>query len=283
MITLTRTIMSIRIKTISVPPEHPPSIPELVGTPAQEVNGESNHIPSSISRSEDRQPKITELMRVLQFGDSVLPVGAFSFSNGLESAIQHRLVHDRETLRQFVMTATRQSASADAIALLAAHRAACAHDMTGVLRADTALFNRKLNEEMRTMTVRMGKKLGELSNRLIHTPLLMDWLGHIERKETPGTYPVGLGLLFAGLGLPEHQAFAVHQYGTASMILSASLRLMKIHHFDAQTILLEVNQSAEAEYARVSGTTLDEMATFSPSLDILAAAHVKAHIRMFMN
>lgn len=283
MITLTRTIMSIRIKSIPVSPEHAPSIPELVGKPAPKVNGDSNHTPSSITRSGERQPNITELMRVLQFGDSVLPVGAFSFSNGLESAIQQRLVHDRETLRQFVMTATRQSASSDAIALLAAHRAACAHDITGVLRADTALFNRKLNEEMRTMAVRMGKKLGELSNRLIHTPLLMDWLGHIERKETPGTYPVGLGLLFAGLGLPEHEAFAVHQYGTASMILSASLRLMKIHHFDAQTILLEVNTSAEAEYARVSGATLDEMAAFSPSLDIMAAAHVKAHVRMFMN
>ena len=283
MITLTRTIMSIRIKTIPVSPEHAPSIRELIGKPAPDVNGESNHTPSSITRSGDRQPKITELMRVLQFGDSVLPVGAFSFSNGLESAIQHRLVHDRETLRQFVMTATRQSASADAIALLAAHRAARVHDMTVVLRADTTLFTRKLNEEMRTMSVRMGKKLGELSNRLIHTPLITDWLEHVERKETPGTYPVGLGLLFAGLGLPEREAFAVLQYGTASMILSASLRLMKIHHFDAQTILLEVNTSAEAEYARVSGALLDEMATFSPSLDILAAAHVKAHIRMFMN
>ena len=65
------------------------------------------------------------------------------------------------------MTATRQSASADAIALLVTHRAARAHDMTGVLRADTALFNRKLNEEMRTMTVRMGKKLCEMSNHLV--------------------------------------------------------------------------------------------------------------------
>ena len=283
MIALTRTIMSIRIKTIPVSPEHTPSIPEMAGKPAPEVNGESNHTPSSITRSGDREPKITELMRVLQFGDSVLPVGAFSFSNGLGSAIQHRLVHDMETLRQFVMTATSQSASADAIALLAAHRSACAHDMAGVLRADTALFNRKLNEEMRTMTVRMGKKLGEMSNHLVHAPMLMDWLGHVERKESPGTYPVGLGLLFAGLGLAESDAFAVLQYGTASMILSASLRLMKIHHFDAQTILLEVNTSAETEYARVSGATLDEMATFSPSLDIMAAAHVKAHIRMFMN
>src|SRR6185295_16981502 len=92
MTTLTRTIMSIRIKTIPVSPEHSPSIGELVGTPAPEV-GELNHMPSSITRPGGPQPKITELMRVLQFGDSVLPVGAFSFSNGLESAIQHHLVH----------------------------------------------------------------------------------------------------------------------------------------------------------------------------------------------
>ena len=283
MLTLTRTIMSIRIKTVSGSSQPSPSILEVVGKPAPDGNGESIHATSSITRSVDRQPKITGLMRVLQFGDSVLPVGAFSFSNGLESAIQHRLVYDLDTLRQFVWTVTRQSASADAIALLSAHRAANAHDINGVLRADLALFNRKLNEEMRTMTVRMGKKLGELSNRLIHTPLLADWLGHIERKETPGTYPVGLGLLFAELGLPEYEAFAVLQYGAANMILSASLRLMKIHHFDAQAILLEISTSAEAEYARVSGSSLDEMATFSPSLDILAASHVKAHIRMFMN
>ena len=282
-ITHLRTITPTRIERVPILMEDSRTIRRLVGQPTPRVDGESNHTPSSFHGSGGRPPNITELMRVLQFGDSVFPVGGFSFSNGLESAIQHHLVHDMETLRQFVMTATRQSASGDAIALLAAHRSAAAHDMTGVLRADTAIFNRKLNEEMRTMTVRMGKKLGEMANHLVHAPLVMDWLGHIERNETPGTYPVALGLLFAGVGLTEHDAFAVHQYGMASIILNASLRLMRIHHFDAQTILLEVNSSAEADYARVAGATLDEMATFSPSLDILAAVHVKAHIRMFMN
>lgn len=281
--TFIRTIMSTRTKTVPASSEHSRSFPIVVGKSAPGVNRESSQTLSSIAPPPNQCLTITELMRVLQFGDSVLPVGAFSFSNGLESAVQHHLVYDLETLRQFVMTATRQSASSDAIALLTAHRSACAHDMTGLLRADSALFNRKMNEEMRTMSVRMGKKLGEISNQLIHAPLLTRWLGHVECKETPGTYPVGLGLLFAELGLPEHDAFAACQYGTASMILSASLRLMKIHHFDAQSILFEVNATAEAEYSRVATATLDDMATFSPSLDILAAAHVKAHVRMFMN
>ena len=37
---------------------------------------------------------ITDLMRLLQFGDSMLPVGAFAFSNGLEAAIQQRVIDD---------------------------------------------------------------------------------------------------------------------------------------------------------------------------------------------
>jgi urease accessory protein len=283
MTTLTRTIMPIRTTTADSP-EHAPSSPERVGKSVPQAKGESNARSSAGGApSQHPRPTITELMRVLQFGDSVVPIGAFSFSNGLESAIQLRVVHDLETLRQFVKTATRQSASGDAVALLAAHRAGCANDMAGALRADAALFNRKMNEEMRTMSVRMGKKLAEMSNHLTQAPLLMDWLGHVERKDTPGTYPVCLGILFAQLGLSEQDAFAAHQYGTASMMLSASLRLMKIHHLDAQSILFEVNTTAEAEYTRVSGSTLDDMATFSPSLDVMAAVHVKAHIRMFMN
>ena len=107
---------------------------------------------------------------LLQFGDSMLPVGAFSFSNGLESAVQHGVVHDAGSLREFVRTATAQSATSDGIAVLAAFRAARGGDVAGIDRADHAVFNRKLNEEMRTMTVRMGRKLAELADRTIGGP-----------------------------------------------------------------------------------------------------------------
>ena len=65
-------------------------------------------------------PTIPELMRVLQFGDSLLPVGAFSFSNGLESAVQLGIVRDPESLEQFVGSALRQAATSDGIAVLSA-------------------------------------------------------------------------------------------------------------------------------------------------------------------
>jgi urease accessory protein len=228
-------------------------------------------------------PSLIDQMRLLQFGDSVLPVGSFSFSNGLESAIQQNVVHDIDSLRQFVRTAVHQAATADGIALLEAHRAARDGDMDRIVRADRAVNARKLNEEMRTMTARMGRKLGEMADYILHAPLAAEWVRRIQRRETSGTFPVALGLVFALLHQPEDHAFAAHQYGVATMMLSAAVRLMKLNYLDAQAILFEINSTAEEEYKHASTASLDDMATFAPSADVLASIHLKAHVRMFMN
>lgn len=223
-------------------------------------------------------------MRALQFGDSMLPVGAFSFSNGLESAIQERVVVDLPTLRQFVQTAAEQAATGDGIALLEAFRGARSDDLARILAADRAVFCRKVNEEMRTMIVRMGRKLAEMAVHVLpEVSLINDWLSSIRERESPGCYPVGQALVFAALDLSEQDAFAAHQYGVASMLLGAALRLMKISYLDTQAILFEVNQAAASAYERVACATLEDMSTFAPLTDILAAVHVKSRIRMFMN
>jgi urease accessory protein len=223
------------------------------------------------------------MMRVLQFGDSMLPVGSFSFSNALESAVQEGVARDAATLAEFVLASAHRAATSDGIALLAAHRAAVEADMERIVQADRAVFERKLGEETRTMTARMGRKLAEVSTAAVRAPLLGRWLDRVRDGGAPGTYPVGLGVLFAELGSPEEDAFAVHQYGVAMTTLSAALRLMRIDHRQVQAILAAVNATAAGDYAAVSGASLSDMAGFTPMADILAAIHVRAHIRMFMN
>jgi len=226
---------------------------------------------------------LDRLMRALQFGDSLLPIGSFSFSNGLESAVQAGVVTDAGSLSEFVLTATRRSATSDGIALLDAHRGAAEQDMDRVVRADRAVFERKLSEEARTMTVRMGKKLGEVSTAAAELPLVGKWLSQVRSGAAPGTYPAGLGVLFAGLGSPEEDAFAVHQYGVAMTTLSAALRLMKIDHRQVQAILYAVNSTVSEDYADVRKSSLSDMASFAPMADVLASMHVQSHVRLFMN
>jgi urease accessory protein len=223
------------------------------------------------------------LARMLQFGDSMFPIGGFAFSGGLESAVQKRVVTDVATLEAFTRTAVEQAATGDGIAVVWAHRAAAAGDVDELVRIDERVYARKLSSETRTMSVRMGKKFAEMSAEVTAAPLLAAWRDRIEAGDTPGCYPVALAVNFAAQGLPARDAFVVHQYGVAAMILSAALRLMKVSHIDTQRMLYRLNADAEAAYEAAARASLADMAGFAPLAEILAAAHVKAHVRLFMN
>jgi urease accessory protein len=223
------------------------------------------------------------LARMLQFGDSMFPIGGFAFSGGLESAIQKRVVTDADTLHAFARTAVEQAAAGDGIAVVWAHRAATADDVAELVRIDERVYARKLSGETRMMSVRMGKKFAEMGAEVTGAPLLETWRERIDAGDTPGCYPVALAVNFAVQGLPARDAFVVHQYGVAAMILSAALRLMKISHVDTQRMLYRLNADADAAYEVAARARLSDMAGFAPLAEILAAAHVKAHVRLFMN
>jgi urease accessory protein len=221
--------------------------------------------------------------RLLQFGDSMFPIGGFAFSGGLESAVQKGVVTDAATLEAFARTAVEQAASGDGIALVWAHRAAATGDVDELVRIDGRVYARRLSSETRTMTVRMGKKFAEMGAEVVGAPLLDAWREKIGSGETPGCYPVALAVNFAVQGLNARDAFVVHQYGVAAMILSAALRLMKVSHVDTQRMLYRLNADADAAYEAAAAARLEDMAGFAPLAEILAAAHVKAHVRLFMN
>jgi urease accessory protein len=223
------------------------------------------------------------LARMLQFGDSMFPIGGFSFSCGLESAIHKGVVADVATLHAFTRTAAEQAARGDGIALIAAHRAAATGDIDALIRIDEQVYARKLSDEMRTMSVRMGKKFTEMGVQVIGAALLCTWRECIETSATPGCYPVALAVNFAVQGLPPLGAFVVHQYGLAATILGAALRLMKISHVETQKILYELNGRAEAAYESAAVARLSDMSGYAPLAEILAAVHTKAHVRLFMN
>ena len=225
----------------------------------------------------------TSLARMLQFGDSMFPVGGFAFSCGLESAVQKRVVTDTASLLAFARPAVEQANRGDGIALVCAHRAATEGDVDALVDIDRLVYARKLSGETRTMSVRMGKKFTEMGATVVGSPLLLDWRERVASGATPGCLPVALAINFAAQGLSARDAFVVHQYGVANAILGASLRLMRVSHVDTQRMLYALNADAETAYRRAAAADLSDMAGFAPLTEILAAVHVKAHVRLFMN
>lgn len=222
-------------------------------------------------------------MHLLQFTDSTFPVGTFSFSNGLETAAFEQVVHDAETLREFVGSQALQAAFSDGVAAIHAHRAYLKGDYDGVAEADSALLAFKMNAEARLMLQRMGKKLAELSSHLFESQLISRWLDDIRAERVPGTYPVGQGMAYAAAGVSEQEMFCAHQYGVINMVLSAALRCVRVSHYDTQKILFDLAGVAQRYYEEASTMELKDMNAFFPQLDILASLHEKGNMRMFMN
>src|SRR5437899_621051 len=108
--------------------------------------------------------------RLLQFGDSMFPIGGFSFSCGLESAVQTGVVKDKATLHEFARTALEQAARGDGIALVAAHHAAADGDVEALVAIDAQVFARKPSDETRLMSTRMGRKFTEIGVEVIGAP-----------------------------------------------------------------------------------------------------------------
>lgn len=224
------------------------------------------------------------LMYLLQMTDSTFPVGAFSFSNGLETAAHEGLVNDAETLEQYTRSVALQGAFSDGVAALLAYRAASKRDIDSVREIDRKLLLFKMNDEARMMLRRMGKKMAELAVRLFtESALIADWLRDIRDESTPGTFPVAQGIVFAEAGLTEEELFASHQYGVINMILGAALRCVRVSHYDTQLILQKLSADVPTLFEQARQMTFEDMNSFVPEMDIFASMHEKGNMRMFMN
>lgn len=219
----------------------------------------------------------------MQFADSALPIGGFSFSNTLESAIDAGIVHDYATLEEFSATLMQQSATTDGIAALNSHRATINNDYEAIVRYDNALYARKTNAEQRTMSQRMGRMMAELCAEITDNALLRGLSDDISTSHTAGTHAVVQGVVFAISGIGERELFAAICYGTVAMVLNASLRCMRITHRQTQKILYTLAASADMLYGSVAEADINQMHSFSPQIDILSAIHEKGAKRLFMN
>lgn len=226
---------------------------------------------------------LLSLFRLAWISDSALPTGAFSFSLGLEGAVESGLVHDLTTLEEYTIGALYGAAECDCIALVATHQAATNGNHSQLRDADQQLLSFKTSKEAREMTLRMGRRLADLMRSICPTSLTERFYRWIKEGTTAGCYATAQAVAGHALGIGEKALYAAHLYGVVNTILSAALRLMRLSHYDSQRLIFRLSPLCEELYDHYGGFSIDEMSSFVPALELATSLHERGNARIFMN
>lgn len=224
------------------------------------------------------------MCRVLQTADSLYPTGGYAHSYGLEGLIQDGAIHDRASLRAFLLQAVLPSLRHVDLPLVAhAWRAARESDWPRIgelLELATAL---KGAAELRGASEKIGRQRAELAAALHPQCAAATYLEHARAHRWPFAAAVTAGVELQALGAPLEAALASTFYATLSGLVSAAMKLLRLGQNAAQGLLSEALAPAGEIAAHAVAVELADIGWFNPWLDIASARHEVADARMFIS
>jgi urease accessory protein len=207
------------------------------------------------------------------------PVGAFSYSSGIEWAVEAGDIADAGSLRGWLAAMLdRGSGFCDAVLFAQAHRAAAGDD-DAALRALAELAGALApSKERHLETTAQGNAFVE-ATRAAWPCAALDrlkaaWDGAV-------AYPVAVATAAAGHGIACEPALSAFLQALAANWVSAGVRLIPLGQTDGQRVLAALEPAVAATAARAAAATLDELGSATFRADLAALRHETQYTRLF--
>lgn len=220
------------------------------------------------------------IYRLMTWLSPAYPIGAFSYSHGLEYAVEEKLVRDRDTLVEWLTTAIEVGAGRIGGALLAeAWRAAIGGDADRLEEtADLGAAWRSTSETALESEAQGAAFLAVTRAAWPHP--LLDGLVP-DRRGGPIALPVAVGATCGCHGIELAPALTAYLHAFASNLVSAGVRLIPLGQSDGQLAIAAL-EPVIARSARVCAEiSLDEVGSAALMLDWCSMRHELQYTRLF--
>jgi urease accessory protein len=226
----------------------------------------------------------SRLLSLLQLSDPTLPIGGFSHSSGLETYVQHGIVKEKESAKDFIVSQLSQNIFyTDAAFVSLAYKAAEASDMETLVGLDEECTAVKLPKEMRQMSQKLGLRLGKIFLPLCKDERADAYQRKVKSGESTGHYAVVFGLYAAVLNIPKKEALAAFFYNAAVGMATNSVKLVPLGQQDGQEILFSLHSLID-ELATKALTPNKELIGFCcTGFDIRCMQHERLYSRLYMS
>jgi len=219
---------------------------------------------------------LAALARLLQLASPSLPVGAYSYSQGLEAAVESGIVRDADGAKRWigdVLALTIATMEAPLVLRLVA--AWSAGDIAAARRWNDEFLASRDTAELRAETLQMGFSLRGLAVAMKIGDSAA--LGEFEEL----AFPAAFAFVAAAWGLGAREALAGYLFSWIENQVLAALKAVPLGQTEAQRLLRELGESIGAYVDRAAVLGDDELLNFAPGLSLASSRHETQYSRIF--
>lgn len=224
-------------------------------------------------------PRMLTLVRLLQLASPALPIGAYSYSQGLEWVVAEGTVRDAATTQTWIgdvldgVVATGEAAIAWRL-LAAAQRG----DWPGFAAWNAWFLASRETAELRAETAQMGGSLAKLAGDL-------ELLDAAARDAMPALAPITLPAAYAlaarGFAVPIDAALTAYVWSWLENQVLAAIKLVPLGQVAGQRLLAALGARIPQVVATAMTLGDDDLSTFAPGLALASARHETQYTRLF--
>jgi urease accessory protein len=222
---------------------------------------------------------IHKLLGLLQLASPALPIGGFSYSQGLESAVEMGLAHDDKSAQAWIRSGLETMLGVNELPMLAAlHRAWQQQDYQEVKLKNAWFLASRESFELRQETEQMGWSLAQLA-------LSLNWHDKGQQAALRELKPICLPAAFAyaagALGIDNESCVAAYCFNWIENQVAAAVKAIPLGQIAGQKILYSMHALASRATLQAIAADPDQISTFAPHLAIISARHVSQYSRLF--
>lgn len=219
------------------------------------------------------------LYRLMTWLSPAFPVGAFSYSSGIEWAVEAGDIVDAATLRSWLSSQlTDGSGFCDGVFVAHGYRAAASGDDAALRDVAELAAAFVPSRERQLETTSQGRAFIEIARSAWSN----DALTHaIAACDGPVVYPVAVGIVSAAHGVALNATMHGFLHAVVSNWISAGARLIPLGQTDSQRVLAALESVVDETGARALTAGLDDLGSASFRADIASMRHETQYTRLF--
>lgn len=222
---------------------------------------------------------VSALPRLLQLCSPMLPVGAFSYSQGLEFAIEARMVKDADTALAWIGDVLETSlATFEAPLMLRMYQSWQEHNCDKALEWNDYFIASRETAELRAETLQMGYSLVRLLEQMDDLPAT-DVATLREQSEV--SFPCAFALAASSWAIPAVAAANAYLWSWLENQVSAAMKTVPLGQVAGQRILSSLGKKIPGMADKSLLLDNNELSNFSPMLAIVSSQHETQYSRLF--